>query len=79
MHMVARVRVVTATLVLRQACKGVGAPSLASSWPSHKWAGCTRGRERRKIKLEHRKVCSGAHEQLQTDEYLSKKLLKEKV
>lgn len=38
-----------------------------------------RGRERRKIKLEHGKVYSGVYEQLQTDECLSNKLLKEKV
>lgn len=40
MHMV--VCVLWQRLVLKRACKGEVAPSLASSLPSHKWAGCTR-------------------------------------
>lgn len=48
MHMVVVVCVcvVAPTLGLRQACKGEGAPSLASSLPFRKWAGCTREGEK---------------------------------
>lgn len=39
--------VVAPTLGFRQACKGEGAPSLASSLPFRKWAGCTREGEKK--------------------------------
>lgn len=42
--------IVAPTLGLRQACKGEEAPSLASSWPFHKWAGCTgEGKTRKQV------------------------------
>lgn len=28
-------------LLVKRACRGEEAPSPASSWPSHKWGGCT--------------------------------------
>lgn len=49
MHMVmgcASVCVLCDGLVLRRACKGEAAPSQASSLPSHRSAGCTKGEMR---------------------------------
>lgn len=44
--------VLAAVPVLKRACKGEVVPSLASSSPFRKWAGCTvRGRKIKKSKL----------------------------
>lgn len=52
-HMCVYVCVLATGLVLKRACKGEVVPSLASSLPSHKWAGCTREERGKKGSLNH--------------------------